>query len=189
MSRSSRFHVTDRHTPRLTPLPADEWDDRSRRAIASLIPAERANPTGAGNILSTLVRHPDLTRAYLPFNTYLLNGSTLSPRVREVALLRSVHRRNCEYLWAHHLPIARRAGLSDVEIDGISDGQLADDADQSVLAAVDDLVDTGTISTPTWDRLGRHFTDDQRMDLVFTIGGYCLLAMAVNAFGIQDEEL
>ncbi|BBY23994.1 hypothetical protein MSTO_41990 [Mycobacterium stomatepiae] len=106
-----------------------------------------------------------------------------------MALLRAVHRRNCDYLWSHHLPIARRAGLSAVETDAIRDGQLGDDADQSVLAAVDDLVDTGTIATPAWDELGRHFTDAQRMDLVFTIGGYYLLAMAVNAFGIQDEEL
>jgi len=26
------------------------------------------------------------------------------------------------------------------------------------------------------------------MDLVFTIGGYLLLAMAVNTFGVQDEH-
>jgi 4-carboxymuconolactone decarboxylase len=181
--------MTDRHPLRLTPLPADEWDDRSRRALASLIPAERANPKGAGNILSTLVRHPDLTRAYLPFNTYLLNGSTLSARIREVALMRVVYRRDCPYLWSHHLPIAHRAGLGAEETDAIRDGKLADDADQSVLVAVDDLVDTGTIAPQTWDELGRHFTDDQRMDLVFTIGGYCLLAMAVNAFGIEDEAL
>lgn len=181
--------MTDRHPLRLTPLPADEWDDRTRGALASLIPAKRANPTGAGNVLSTLVRHPDLTRAYLPFNAYLLNGSTLSPRVREVALLRVVHRRNCDYLWSHHLPIAQRAGLSRDEIDAIRHGQLTDATDQSVLAAVDDLIDDGTISTPTWEELGRHFTDDQRMDLVFTIGGYYLLAMAVNAFGIEDEKL
>lgn len=181
--------MTDRHPLRLTPLPADEWDDRTRSALAALIPAERANPAGAGNVLSTLVRHPDLTRAYLPFNAYLLNGSTLLPRVREVALLRTVHRRDCDYLWSHHLPIAQRAGLSADEIEAIRGGQLADATDRSVLAAVDDLIDDGTISTPTWDELGRHFTDDQRMDLVFAIGGYCLLAMAVNAFGIEDEEL
>ena len=141
--------MTDRHPLRLTPLPADEWDDRARAVLASLIPAARANPTGAGNVLSTLVRHPDLTEAYLPFNAYLLNGSTLSPRIREVALLRVVYRRDCDYLWSHHLPI----------------------------------------STPVWAELGRHFTDQQRMDLTFTIGGYCLLAMAVNTFGVEDEKL
>jgi 4-carboxymuconolactone decarboxylase len=90
--------VTDRHPLRLTPLPAEEWDDRARAALTSLIPAERAHPVGAGNVLSTLVRHPDLTRAYLPFNAYLLTSSTLSPRIREVALLRVVYRRDCDYL-------------------------------------------------------------------------------------------
>jgi hypothetical protein len=88
----------DQHPLRLTPLPADEWDESARAALASLIPAERANPVGAGNVLSTMVRHPDLTAAYLPFNAYLLTRSTLSPRVREVALLRVVHRSNCGYL-------------------------------------------------------------------------------------------
>jgi 4-carboxymuconolactone decarboxylase len=180
--------MTDRHPLRLTPLPADEWDDRARASLASLIPAARANPAGAGNVLSTLVRHPDLTEVYLPFNAYLLNGSTLSPRTREVALLRVVSRRDCDYLWSHHLPIARRAGLSNQEIEDIRAGKLADEADQSVLSAVDDLVDRGTTSTPVWTELGRHFSDRQRIDLIFTIGGYYLLAMAVNSFGVEDEK-
>lgn len=78
-SRSNSMAASDRHPQRLTPLPADEWDEDTRAALASLIPAERANPVGAGNVLSTLVRHPDLTAAYLPFNAYLLTRSTLSP--------------------------------------------------------------------------------------------------------------
>jgi 4-carboxymuconolactone decarboxylase len=181
--------MSDRHPLRLTPLPADEWDDRTRAVLASLIPAARANPGGAGNVLSTLVRHRELTEAYLPFNAYLLNSSTLSPRIREVALLRVVHRRDCDYLWTHHLPIARRAGLTDGEIDDIRDGRLANEADRAVLSAVDDLIDRGTVSTPVWAELGRHFTDHQRMDLTFTIGGYYLLAMAVNTFGVEEEKL
>ena len=58
-----------------------------------------------------------------------------------------------------------------------------------VLGAVDDLIDHGAVSTAVWTELGRHFTDHQRMDLVFTIGGYYLLAVAINTFGIEDEKL
>jgi 4-carboxymuconolactone decarboxylase len=159
-----------------------------RDALGSLLPPERANPRDAGNLLATLVRHHDLTRAYLLFNAYLLTSSTLSPRVREVALLRVVYRRDCDYLWSHHLPIAHRAGLTADEIDAIRYGRLADDADQAALGFVDDLTDHSTISTLVWTELGRHFSDGQRMDLVFTIGGYYLLAMAVNTFGIEDEK-
>ncbi|TAM64710.1 carboxymuconolactone decarboxylase family protein [Mycobacterium sp.] len=179
--------TADQRPLRLTPLPADEWDERARAAIASLIPTERANPVGAGNVLSTLVRHPDLTAAYLPFNAYLLTRSTLSPRVREVALLRVVHRSNCGYLWSHHIPIALRAGLSESEIDDIRSGRCADRTDRAVIRAVDDLTSASTISQATWDELCGLFTHEQCMDLTFTIGGYLLLALAVNTFGVQDE--
>jgi 4-carboxymuconolactone decarboxylase len=180
--------MTDRHPLRLTPLPAQEWDDHARAALASLIPPDRANPNGAGNVLATLVRHPDLTAAYLPFNAYLLRNSTLSPRIREVALLRVVHRGNSDYLWSHHVPIAARAGLSPEDISGIESGNCPDPHDQIVVHAVDDLTAHNTVTEATWEELGQVFTDEQRMDLVFTIGGYLLLAMAVNTFGVQEEH-
>ena len=61
-TRQRSHRVIDRERPlRLTPLPDAEWDDRCREALSSLIPAERANAHGAGNVLATLVRHPDLT--------------------------------------------------------------------------------------------------------------------------------
>lgn len=173
--------------PRLEPLPADGWDGHVRAVLCSLLPAERANPRDAGNVLATLVRHPELTRAYLPFNAYLLNSSTLSPRDREVALLRAVLQCGCDYLWSHHVPIAQRAGLTADEIAAIRSGAPAAPSDAAVVHAADDLVDNHTISSAVWNDLGCHFTDEQRMDLVFTIGGYCLLAMAVNAFGVQKE--
>ena len=181
--------MTDSERPlRLTPLPDPEWDERCRTALASLIPAERANVHGAGNVLATLLRHPDLTGAYLPFNAYLLRDSTLSPRIREVALLRVVYRGNCEYLWTHHLPLAARAGLTEADINAIRSGRCADITDQTVIQAVDDLTTESTITQATWDQLCQLFTDQQRMDLVFTIGGYLLLAMAVNTFGVQEEH-
>ena len=180
--------MTDRHPLRLTPLPAQDWDDHARAALASLIPPDRANPNGAGNVLATMVRHPDLTAAYLPFNTYLLRGSTLSPRIREVALLRVVLRGNSDYLWSHHLPIGARAGLGPEDISGIESVNCPDPYDQVVVHAVDDLTASHTVSEATWAELGQVFTDKQRMDLVFTIGGYLLLAMAVNTFGVQPEH-
>ena len=51
---------------RLSPLPADQWDDAARHAVSGMLPEERRNPEDAGNVLATLVRHPKLTRAYLP---------------------------------------------------------------------------------------------------------------------------
>ena len=42
---------------RVSPLPADQWDDAARHAVSGMLPEERRNPQDAGNVLATLVRH------------------------------------------------------------------------------------------------------------------------------------
>jgi 4-carboxymuconolactone decarboxylase len=176
------------HPLRLSPLPAEEWDDEVRQATSPLLPASRANPRDAGNIIGTLARHPALTRAWLTFNAQLLLRSTLSARVREVAVLRAALNSHSEYLWDHHVPLAERAGLTSSEIEDIRAGRGADPVDALVVRAADELEERKTLTDETWSGLGAHFDEQQRMDLVFTIGCYQLLALAVNTFGIEPED-
>jgi len=172
---------------RLAPLPDDQWDDRARDALAGLLPAHRRNPPGAGNAMATLVRHPDLAEAFATFTSYVLMRSTLPPRVRELAILRVVRRRDCGYEWAHHARLAAKAGLDEAEIEAAGEGKAAAELDAAVLAAVDELDVTSRLSDHTWARLGEHLDERQRMDLVFTVGAYGLAAMAFNTFGVELE--
>ena len=173
---------------RLTPLPADQWDDEVRGAFKGMLPQERQNPEGAGTALSTLVRHPDLTKAFLGFNVYLLFRSSLPPRLREVAILRVAHRRHCAYEWEHHVELAKAEGLTDADVDGIRRGAATNEVDRLVLRAVDELDEKSNISDETWAALGEQLSDRQRMDFVFTVGAYAMLAMAFNTFGVQLEK-
>jgi 4-carboxymuconolactone decarboxylase len=173
---------------RVPPLPADEWDDAVDHALAQTLPAERRNPEGAGNALATLVRHPKLARAFLRFNGYLLYSSSLPPRLRELAILRVAHRHDCAYEWIHHVEMARKAGLTDAEIAAVQRGETVDDFDKAVVAAVDELEEKSQLSDGTWAALGERLDEHQRMDLIFTIGCYGLLAMAFNTFGVEPEN-
>jgi 4-carboxymuconolactone decarboxylase len=173
---------------RLVPLPADEWDDDVRRALSVMLPEERLNPEGAGNLLATLARHPSLTRAFLRFNVHLLFQSTLPARMRELAILRVAHLLNSEYEWRHHVSMGRAVGLSDAAIEGAARGEGADELDQAVLDAVDQLQDKANLSDQTWAQLSAHLDERQRMDLVFTIGCYGALAMAINTFGVEPDQ-
>ncbi|MEV0685449.1 carboxymuconolactone decarboxylase family protein [Nocardia sp. NPDC050378] len=173
----------------LPPLPEDQWDDDVDHALARMLPKERRNPTEAGNALSVLVNHPRLTRAFLGFNTHLLFGSTLKPRLRELAVLRVAHRRECAYEWQHHVEMGRAAGLTDAEIDAAARTGTAPDAfDRLVLDAVDELDEKSALSEQTWTALGTRLDDRQRMDFVFTVGCYTTLAMAFNTFGVAPDE-
>ena len=173
---------------RVAPLPADQWDDAVDHALSGMLPSERRNPEAAGNLLATLVRHPKLTRAFLRFNNHLLFSSTLPPRLREVAVLRVAHLHHCEYEWRHHVRMGREIGLTDADIDGIQRGEATDELERAVLHAVDELQRRSVVSDETWAVLSELLDERQRMDLVFTIGCYGALAMAVNTFGVEPDE-
>jgi hypothetical protein len=53
---------------------------------------------------------------------------------------------------------------------------------------VDELFYDGFISDPTWASLAARFQTPQLMDLVFTVGAYKMLAMALNSFGMQLDS-
>jgi AhpD family alkylhydroperoxidase len=172
---------------RLPPLPIDQWDEAVDDALSTMAP-ERRNPELAGNLLATLVRHPKLTRAFLRFNFHLLYGSTLPPRLRELAVLRVAHLMNCEYEWRHHVVMGREEGLTDETIEALQRGEASDELDRAVLRAVDELQDKARVSDATWAALSEHLEERQLMDLVFTIGCYGALAMAINTFGVEPDS-
>ena len=172
--------------PRIAPLPIDEW------------PADASPPTGplmetgqAVNIFATLANHPALMRRWLRFANHVLYKSTLPARERELLILRVGHRCDAAYEWGQHVLIARDAGLTDEEIRRIRTGPDADgwsELDRLLLRAVDELHDDAFIGDETWTRLADHWTVEQLMDLVFTVGQYELVSMALNTFGVQPDE-
>ena len=134
-----------------------------------------------------------MAKAFLRFNVHLLYSSTLPPRIRELAILRVAHRRDCAYEWVHHVDLAKDAGISNDEIAAVRDageGGAGDfDAfERAVLTGVDELHEKSELSDETWAALGKRLDDRQRMDYIFTVGCYTLLAMAFNTFGIELEQ-
>ncbi|ORW96637.1 carboxymuconolactone decarboxylase [Mycobacterium sp. IEC1808] len=173
---------------RLPPLPADQWDEAVEQSLSGMLPPERRNPRDAGTLMSTLARHPKLARAYLRFGGYLLLDSSLPARIREQAILRVAHRCDCAYEWSHHVDIAKKVGLSEAEIAAAKTGETDDEFDRAVFAAVDELDEKSNVSDQTWTTLSERLDERQRMDFVFTVGGYIALAMAINTFGVQLEN-
>jgi len=160
-------------TSRIAPLSHVEYME----ALGALAPAPQL-PTS--NALGLLARHPELAKAFLAFNAYLLKDSTLSKHTRELAILRVAWRRRCQYEWAQHLLIARRAGVTDEEIDRIRAS-----APTALNRAVDELETDSHLSDETYKALATEFDDKQLMDLVFIVGTYGLLATVLNTFEVE----
>ena len=168
--------------PRIAPLADDQIDPETRERF------------GAGpmlNIFRTLAHHPKLLKRWLVFGNHVLARSTLAPRERELAILRVGWLCRAGYEWGQHVVIARQSGVTDAEIERVADGPDApgwSDADRALLRAVDELRADAFVSDPTWAALSRHYSKEQILDLIFAVGQYQLVSMALNSLGVQPDS-
>lgn len=174
--------------PQRIPIVTD--DDATEAQLALLDPLRR--PDGSVlNIFRSMANHPDLARRWLVFGNHVLAKSTLSPRVREIAILRVGWRCNCEYEWGQHVLIAQALGFSDDDIRRLQTDTISldwDDAEACVVRATDELHADHAIGDATWEALSVHYDRQQLIDLVFAVGQYTLVSMALNTFGVPLDD-
>ena len=170
--------------PRIPPLPESNWDAAQRDLMQPFVAGGRVF-----NVFGTLIHHPDLFRRWLVFANHVLGKSTIDVRQREVLILRTAKLVDSEYEWGQHVVIAKEAGLNDDEIQAIeTSGDGLDQVEQLLCDVADELTRDKVLSADVWAKLNEHFDTRQVMDIVFTVGQYTMLAMALNTFGVQLDE-
>lgn len=179
--------------PRIEPLPESKWTEEEAKLLSRF--KGKDNSIGPGlvyNIIGTLANH---WKMYLKFGSWsnhiLGKSSTLKPREREILILRIGWLCQAEYEWGQHVLIGKQAGLSDEEICRIKEGANAtgwSSLDSSLLKATDELHEDAFISDETWNALSEQYSTKQMMDVVFTVGQYNMVSMALNSFGVQLDE-
>ncbi len=164
-------------------------------ALAALRPANPRHPFPKPdpdrpkglNLLGTFAQHPELTRAFHTLAGHALFGTTLSERHRELLILRVAAVRTCEYEWAQHLVLAAAAGITEDEIAAVRAGNGLEGAEQALLDAVDELLRDAEVADVTWSVLAAELDTQQLIDVVFTVGTYDALAMAMKSFGVEPD--
>lgn len=173
-------------SPRIQPLAVEDFNDDQREAFKHQIAGG-----DVANIFRTLANHEKLAKRWMVFANHILAKSTLSARDREILILRIGWLCEAEYEWGQHVVIGKRAGLTDEEIEAIKQGADAGnwtEHEALLLKATDELKEDAFVSDATWAGLARHYSDEQMMDVVFTVGQYNLVSMALNSFGVQLDD-
>ena len=135
------------------------------------------------NGVAVLMNHPALAKGFLAFNNHVATTNTLSKRIAEMLILRIGWLRRSEYEFVQHVVLGKRAGLTDDDIQRIQAGPDAagwDPVEADLIRAVDELNADAAIQESTWQRLSGHFTQQQLLDVVFTVGCYEIMAMVFN---------
>ncbi len=176
--------------PRIPPLPVDRYREDLKAFLAGVAGSAAPPALAELNVVRTLANHPDLAMAYMTFGTYVLGRSTLPDRVRELVTLRVASLSESDYEWSRHAGRARRAGMAEEEVEATklgSEAPIWPDFERQVLQAVDQLHSNRPITDEVWDVLSAHLDQRQLLDLVFTVGCYVMLAMALHGLGVEQE--
>ena len=173
-------------TPRIAPLPESEWTEQAR---ATIEPTRAMAGGKVFNIFRTLANHPKLAKRWMVFANHILvevDAAAARARDRDPAHRLAVPRgvrvgparrdrqaragspttRSAASAWAR----TRRAGASST---------------RALLRATDELHADAMVTDATWKELARFLNTQQLMDVVFTVGQYNLVSMALNSFGVQ----
>ena len=172
--------------PRIAPVPEAQWTDVHKQLVAKYLPGERA-----GNGIKTLLTIPELVDGMMPFQNYITRESSLSPRHREILILRTGWLLNNEYVWSEHAAIARKAGLTSDQLRRIAQGPDAkgwDVFEATLLRLADQMFRNSSVNDATWKALAASYDMYHLMDAVMTVTDFTTVSLMYNSLGVQPDE-
>lgn len=174
--------------PRIAAVPNDQIDEDSW----TLVRAIRAS-TGAGPIdvmpeyMRTAIKHPGIFRCQMEMGTVLFQGRII-PRERELAVLRCGWLCRAPFEWGEHVGIGKRYGLSDEEVERVTQGSSApgwSEHEAAILRGVEELIADQVLSNETWDVLAKSWDEQQLIEFPMMVGQYVATAFVQNTLRIR----
>jgi len=145
------------------------------------------------NIFRVLLQRPKTAKALSDLLISLLFGGELDDRLRELLIMRIGWTTGSDYEWTQHWKIAREQfGCSDQDLlelrgDWRDSSHFGDD-EKLLLAAVDGLLEDGTLSAGLTKRCVERFGRNATIELVTAVGSWQLVSKLTNALAIPLEE-
>ena len=169
---------------RIRPLPREDRDPESKAFIDSI------GSNSNDNTFNTLARHPKLLSTWAPFAAFMVVDGELSPRIRELTILRTGWNCRAEYEFGQHAALARKVGVTDEEIARVKEGPDAEgwtELEAAMLRAADELHADACITDGTWALLAAHLNERQLIEVPVLVGQYHLVSYMLNSLGIERE--
>lgn len=173
--------------PRIAPLAPQVRSDAQQALIERMQPPQQVRSTKGGNDTEwaeILAHHPDLFVAHMGFAQKFMAEPTLSPRDRELAVLRLAWVSGAPFEWGGHVTIGKACGITEKEVARIIEGSAAQgwsEFDRALVRSAEELHEDSMISDATWEVLAGGLDERQLIELVMLIGHYKTVAYYQNA--------
>lgn len=186
--------VSDDQPPRILPLEESELSAEQWRLVEEMrMIGREVRPGSPRNLpvpkmIATMLRHPAVYEGHLKLAQQLTLRGLISPRDRELVILRTAWLCQCGYEWGEHVQVGKVYGLRDEEIEWLIEGSSApgwDAPSRALLRAAEEIHADAAISDATWAALAERFDDMRMIELVMVIGQYRTVAYYQNSLKVR----
>ena len=146
--------------------------------------------SGILNLHRALAHSPNLLRNFMRLGNSLLFHGVLPPRLRELAILRVAELTGARYEWAHHVPIARQAGVREEQIDALTGWATSahfDARERAVLAYADSVTSRVGVSDDVFREARDHLSEAEVVELTLVAGYWGMVARLLVALQVDVE--
>ena len=167
-------------TERFKPLSLDEMTPEQRRMAENVLAGPRKALRGP---FSALVYSPETGDHAQQLGAQVRFRNSLPEKLKELAILVVARFWTAQYEWYAHRRMALEAGLDPAIVTAIAEGKrparMSDD-EAAIYAFCAELLETREVSDATFAGVKDRFGEKGVVDLICTMGYYCLVSMTLN---------
>ena len=170
--------------PRIPDLVLEKLSAEQRRAYDAIVAGPRGRVVGP---LRVWLESPQLADHAQALGAFCRFGTSLPPRLSELAIITTGAFWRASFEWHAHAPMAIKAGIDPAAVEAIRTGKTpqfsrADEA--AVHAFARELIETRRVSEQTYARALDVLGLQGVVELVGTLGYYSLVSLTLNAFEV-----
>jgi 4-carboxymuconolactone decarboxylase len=169
---------------RFGPLEYDDMTGAQRAVADEILAGPRAGQMKrVGGPFEPLLRSPGMTALLQRVGAYVRFESSMPADLNEMAVLLTARRWTAQFEWFAHRRLAIEAGLDPDVADAIGRGETPEHLDEPAAAVhrfTMQLLDTGAVTDDAFKQLSKHFSEEQIVDLIGTVGYYCTISFILN---------
>ena len=169
-------------------LPYANPDTPQTQPLANRIISERGSLL---HLYRMLLHSPPLAEGWLTFLTAVRQRLNLAGALRELVIMRVAVLNGASYEADQHAPIALREGVSQAQLDALSQWAASDvfsPVQRAALALTDAMTRDVHIDDAVLAEVRRHLPEQQTVELVATIAAYNMVSRFLEALAIRTDD-
>ena len=170
--------------PRVKPITTKDQVAPEHRGVFDAVAEGRGSVRGP---FSLLMYSPPLCECVLKSGSFLRFESGVKPKEGELAIIATAREKDCPYVWAAHVTLARKAGVREEAITAVRERRdvsgLGPD-ERAIVSYVRQLLRTNRVEQAVFDALKDRYGVPWVVELTGIIGHYGLVTGMLNAFEV-----